>query len=147
MIVKRLILHHFLALSDHTNLQGRWISDQAWVDIINEHLGLDEEKCVTKHTSNKHMKMLKSERKIDVKVRTIYHTVRYHIANYSNATKGNATFYYIKASHTKDPVYYKKNNTWEELYNGFRVSMRILDDQIERQDAQEGKYNTLRSEN
>ena len=46
--------------------------------------------------------MLKLERKIDVKDRTVYQTLKYYIANYSNATKGNATFYYIKANHTKD---------------------------------------------
>ena len=126
MIAKQLILRHFLTLSDHTNLQDRWISDRTWIDIINEHLGLDEEQCITKHAFNKHMSTLKREQKIDIHGE-VFITIRFKILDYSkNKTVSRTSFYYIKATKTKDIIYYNQNKTWEEVFNNCRVSLRSL---------------------
>ena len=92
------MISNLFALSDYIHLQERWVSDRGWVDIINFCLGLDEEKHVTNKTFNKYMKMLKLERKNDVKDRMVYHTIKYHVANY-----------------TKDPVYCRKMQVGETV--------------------------------
>ena len=65
-----------------------------------------------------------SERKIDANG-VVLKTIWFNIENYIKQTCTGSSFYNVRTTDQR-VIYHKENKKWEEIYNWFRISLRLI---------------------